>query len=219
MDKVILLALSLVLVDLGSPRKIRARIKDNRWILDDPDHSLSKELYMLAAYGKGTMSRGYANWYERHFVTGVPDSLAEHRRWKTLDFSTLDRTDREETVLMEEEALFLSESGIVELLDPIHVSQTRYRAYCYYKERGWIVKDGSRLGCDFTLYPSNPMHSHASYAVIVLDSGRMTSQWLLSKTRVNVNVKKAVIVCVVDERGIFERQVERWVPDKDRTLS
>ncbi len=72
-----------------------------------------------------------------------------------------------------------------------------YFAYQHYRKLGWIVRAGSKMGCDLVLYQDNPGLVHAQHSVLVLDNALPLPSWpeLLGIGRVSENVRKTLVMC------------------------
>jgi len=53
---------------------------------------------------------------------------------------------------------------------------SRYVAYEYYRNKGWIPRCGFKFGTDFVLYSSSPTDVHAEYGVVVSTLDAKTKQ-------------------------------------------
>ena len=121
----------------------------------------NKELYNKGAFGKGLLSRGEANWFERNFLGETPDGLKDKKRLDSAHaLAAEDYVNyKEPTILMPQEAMFLSyalgcldvyfngsilnNTDLFELLSTKNKDfATRYAVYHYYRSRGWVVRSG-----------------------------------------------------------------------------
>lgn len=74
-----------------------------------------------------------------------------------------------------------------------------YFAYHHYRRLGWVVRAGSKMGCDLVLYQDNPGLVHAQHSILVLDNAQPMPSWpeLLGIGRVSENVRKTLVLCRV----------------------
>lgn len=107
-----------------------------------------------------------------------------------------------------------------------------YFAYVHYRRQGWVVRAGSKMGCDLTLYQDNPAKMHAQHSVLVLDARAPMPSWpeLLGIGRVSENVKKNLLLCrvelpdrptttlanIFEARVVHELRYSRWAPSSTR---
>jgi len=83
----------------------------------------------------------------------------------------------------------------------------RYIAYCYYKQKGWIVRDGLLYGADYLLYCKSPELCHSSYLVdifVYYENGDIRENIiasshlnLIASLRVSESVKKEYLMCSI----------------------
>lgn len=69
----------------------------------------------------------------------------------------------------------------------------KYRVFCDLWKRGNFITSGATFGGDFLIYPSEPLHFHASHIVHVLsgdEAKAMTTRTFITRTRLSVNVNK-----------------------------
>ncbi|KAI8850813.1 tRNA intron endonuclease [Chytridium lagenaria] len=111
----------------------------------------------------------------------------------------------------------------------------RFAALCYYKEIGWVVKDGVKFGADFVLYKGSPELFHSSYAVVLKDeTTARTLSWesLMNLHRLCSQVIKDCVLCVVNEGRaqklyagnsnhhasvpVRHLAMKRWLPQRER---
>lgn len=78
-----------------------------------------------------------------------------------------------------------------------------YVIYHHYRSLGWCVREGGKFACDFLLYPRGPPHSHAEFALIIMEpqqsQGHQQSLVDLSAIlRVEGSVKKTLVLVYLD---------------------
>jgi len=124
--------------------------------------------------------------------------------------------------LFPEEALYLAEKGKLALVKKRgltlkgirrHFSKsvsnflTRYFAYRDLREKGFVVKAGSKYGADFRLYekgvkPTNDEREHSKYLIWVLgEDDFLEMKNLIGINRVSHSVKKRLILAVIDKEN------------------
>jgi tRNA-intron lyase len=201
----------------------------------------SPNIYHEGKFGKGTLSRAEPTWYQRHYQGYQPKGLAEQRLLSTFDpslVSWLDGTDKEEFVLMPEEAYHLYQQGKAVLYsqdkavdgwstccEALSTFPLRYKVYQQFRQQGWAVKSGLLFGCDFVLYSNRLEHQHSEYCVWIVE-GPVETLTLLARARATHHVKKNLIVCHVlnqpkdtsfesclGEHRIRELEFSRWIPN------
>ncbi|XP_053203818.1 tRNA-splicing endonuclease subunit Sen2-like [Panonychus citri] len=82
-----------------------------------------------------------------------------------------------------------------------------YAAYHYFRSKGWVVKSGTKFGCDFNLYKDGPAYYHALFSVIVFTLRTDQSigdkypsrdwQFHVGLNRLSEAVRKQVVQCFV----------------------
>mmetsp|Transcript_8413 Transcript_8413/g.11716 ORF Transcript_8413/g.11716 Transcript_8413/m.11716 type:complete len:318 (+) Transcript_8413:44-997(+) len=129
--------------------------------------------------------------------------------------------------LMHEEELYLASQGRIRLNpqaknhyeDVCRRSGTpdfgrMYRAYCYFRAKGYVVKVGLQFGCDYLLYRGSPDEFHAEVCALIIGGGNIKSlSWRRLKTlaRLAQDVRKRLTLCHVpdDPQGeIFDVLVD-----------
>lgn len=124
--------------------------------------------------------------------------------------------------LFPEEALYLAEKGKLGLVKKRsltiegvrrHFSKsvsnflTRYFAYRDLREKGFVVKAGSKYGADFRLYekgvkPTSGEREHSKYLIWVLgEDDFLEMKNLIGINRVSHSVKKRLILAVIDKEN------------------
>lgn len=114
------------------------------------------------------------------------------------------------------EALYLAERGLIEVIDSSSASispdllrstgrekierfDLLYRVYSSLRDKGLIVRSGSKFGADFAVYYLGPGLEHAPYLVTAVDSSDMLSPTeLLSFGRVSHSVRKNLVLAIYD---------------------
>jgi tRNA-splicing endonuclease subunit Sen2 len=201
----------------------------------------SPNVYHLGKFGKGTLSRAEPTWYQRHYQGYQPKGLSEQRLLSTFDSSKVawfDGTDKEEFVLMPEEAYYLyqqgkafiysqgrSVDGWTTCCNALPSFPLRYNIYEHFRNKGWAVKSGLLFGCDFVLYSNQLEHHHSEYCVWIVE-GPVETLTLLARARATHHVKKDLIVCHVMEQPSDTRSesclpefrfrevtLSRWIPN------
>lgn len=80
--------------------------------------------------------------------------------------------------------------------------------YRHYREKGYIVRKGSKYGVDYLLYEQDPSIHHATYAILI--SNQMTMVRLQRNIRLIDAIHKQLIVCSVVEGKVESVKVERF---------
>ena len=104
-----------------------------------------------------------------------------------------------------------------------------YFAYHHYRQLGWVVRGGSKMGVDMVLYEDHPGAVHATHSVMVQEEAvMMTWPELLGIGRVSENVRKTLVLCRVHLRGdtmddvlrssmvVDELVYKRWATNRTR---
>uniref|UniRef100_A0A182TA15 tRNA-splicing endonuclease subunit Sen34 n=1 Tax=Anopheles maculatus TaxID=74869 RepID=A0A182TA15_9DIPT len=79
----------------------------------------------------------------------------------------------------------------------------KYRVFQSLWHRGGFITTGDAFGCDFLLYPGDPMYFHASHMVHVMQGGmcqKLDAKYLIRVCRLSVVVNKLCILAYIDER-------------------
>lgn len=85
-----------------------------------------------------------------------------------------------------------------------------YRIFCDLWEKGKFITNGDTFGCDFLVYPGDPLHYHASHVVHILENPNVSAKQLISHTRLSVMVNKACVYAFLDEAGKVAYQTVEW---------
>lgn len=85
-----------------------------------------------------------------------------------------------------------------------------YISYHYYRGKGWIVRQGLKMGADWSLYIHGPVFEHSEYEVVVYPDFSqikgliyspkqhlLTVNAILRLTRVSNSVRKRLLICYV----------------------
>ncbi|XP_050079573.1 tRNA-splicing endonuclease subunit Sen34 [Anopheles maculipalpis] len=78
----------------------------------------------------------------------------------------------------------------------------KYRVFKSLWHRGGFITTGDAFGCDFLLYPGDPMYFHASHMVHVMQDGRcheLDAKYLIRVCRLSVVVNKLCVLAYIDE--------------------
>ncbi|XP_001238354.3 tRNA-splicing endonuclease subunit Sen34 [Anopheles gambiae] len=78
----------------------------------------------------------------------------------------------------------------------------KYRVFKSLWQQGGFITTGDAFGCDFLLYPGDPMCFHASHTVHVLAGGvsqKLDAKYLIRICRLSVVVNKLCVIAYVDE--------------------
>ena len=74
-----------------------------------------------------------------------------------------------------------------------------YKVFCDLWERGYHITSGEKFGCDYLVYPGDPLRFHSYFIVIILESGKtFTALELLAYGRLGTSVKKTVVIASED---------------------
>uniref|UniRef100_A0A182JRB0 tRNA-splicing endonuclease subunit Sen34 n=1 Tax=Anopheles christyi TaxID=43041 RepID=A0A182JRB0_9DIPT len=80
--------------------------------------------------------------------------------------------------------------------------EVKYRVFKSLWHQGGFITTGDAFGCDFLLYPGDPMCFHASHMVHVLREGlsqKLDASYLIRICRLSVVVNKLCVLAYVDE--------------------
>uniref|UniRef100_A0A182PKE4 tRNA-splicing endonuclease subunit SEN34 n=1 Tax=Anopheles epiroticus TaxID=199890 RepID=A0A182PKE4_9DIPT len=80
----------------------------------------------------------------------------------------------------------------------------KYRIFEALWQQGGFITTGDAFGCDFLLYPGDPMCFHASHTVHVLKKGanqKLDATYLIRICRLSVVVNKLCVIAYVDEHN------------------
>ena len=106
-----------------------------------------------------------------------------------------------------------------------------YSSYRYYRNLGFVVRNGLKYGCDWLLYKRGPVFDHAVSCVRVFRANDGNWLTLLTNARIASNARKSLRVCFVALNDteqldyeaclnydvISDIELRRWVPEKSRT--
>uniref|UniRef100_A0A182IQJ8 tRNA-splicing endonuclease subunit Sen34 n=1 Tax=Anopheles atroparvus TaxID=41427 RepID=A0A182IQJ8_ANOAO len=84
---------------------------------------------------------------------------------------------------------------------PFDCDQIKYRVFESLWNQGGFITVGDSFGCDFLLYPGDPMYFHASHMVHVLkkSSQKLDVKYLIRICRLSVVVNKLCVIAYIDE--------------------
>jgi tRNA-intron endonuclease, archaea type len=90
-----------------------------------------------------------------------------------------------------------------------------YKKYLVFKklrERGYVVKTGSKFGSEFRVYNKNaPLNSHAKWLVFPVTDLRIDVEVLIAKTRISHSTGKKLLIAIVDkEDGVSFYEID-WL--------
>ncbi|CAD27500.1 putative tRNA-splicing endonuclease subunit sen2 [Schizosaccharomyces pombe] len=89
------------------------------------------------------------------------------------------------------------------IIEPDNKFLTELAAYFYFRQQGWVVKNGTKFSVDFLLYKKGPVFSHAEFAILLIpcvgNKQKYNMQWheVHCLNRVIAQVKKSLILCYV----------------------
>ncbi|XP_052902536.1 uncharacterized protein LOC128310041 [Anopheles moucheti] len=87
-------------------------------------------------------------------------------------------------------------------LDLSTEEHVKYRIFASLWQEGGFITTGDAFGCDFLLYPGDPMYFHASHMVHVLKDGmsqKLDAKYLIRVCRLSVVVNKLCVLAYIDE--------------------
>lgn len=91
-----------------------------------------------------------------------------------------------------------------------------YRIFCDLWEKETIITNGDTFGCDFLIYPGDPLHYHASHVVHILENPTMSIKQMMAHSRLSVMVNKKCAYAFLDEAGEIAYQIFEWMGNGDR---
>uniref|UniRef100_A0A182MHV5 tRNA-splicing endonuclease subunit Sen34 n=1 Tax=Anopheles culicifacies TaxID=139723 RepID=A0A182MHV5_9DIPT len=80
--------------------------------------------------------------------------------------------------------------------------KVKYRIFESLWKQGGFITTGDAFGCDFLLYPGDPMYFHASHMVHVMKDGasqKLDAKYLIRICRLSVVVNKLCVLAYIDE--------------------
>ncbi len=90
-----------------------------------------------------------------------------------------------------------------------------YRVFAELCRRGFYVTAGTKYGCDFLLYPSDPDECHAQYMVFVLPgTPEIGVNSLVTFERMAESNRKTAVLAWVADGTVKLMRVSQWLPDK-----
>lgn len=95
-----------------------------------------------------------------------------------------------------------------------------YRIFCDLWEKGKFITNGDTFGCDFLVYPGDPLQYHASHVVHILENPAVSAKQLISHARLSVMVNKTCVYAFLDETGEVAYQTVEWTGNtiSDKTV-
>ncbi len=147
--------------------------------------------------------------YQEFF--GNPLGLKKHPRGKPFNRPLL--LDVYETLYLAEKGrIEVYKEGIRMTLEELKSSYSYddrvYRVYKVLRDKGLIVRNGTRFGAHFLVYVKGPDVEHAPYAVIV--TGEATGLDVVRVSRLIHTVRKDPLLAVVEENRISFYKIRRF---------
>ncbi|VDP30642.1 unnamed protein product [Soboliphyme baturini] len=91
------------------------------------------------------------------------------------------------------------------------IDRVRFPVFTDLHNRGYYITSGLKFGCDYLLYPGDPLAFHASHLVhCAKRSKQFRARDLLSWCRLGTQVKKIVLLCSVDDESNVAYTSLKW---------
>lgn len=109
-------------------------------------------------------------------------------------------------ILNEFQVQYLKELGLV--TTEYDLNTEKYKIFKYFTELGYILKDGSKFGCDFLAYPGDPLYCHASKMISICKELPVLK--LVQLGRISNDTNKDLVISFVQDNQITQKQIS-WV--------
>ncbi|XP_026731004.1 tRNA-splicing endonuclease subunit Sen34 isoform X3 [Trichoplusia ni] len=103
----------------------------------------------------------------------------------------------------------------IDVLSPSVVHGTgaiKYKIFKYLWEKGHHVTTGFKFGCDYLLYPGDPVRFHATYMVRCINdqTSTLSPKEFVAFGRLSVAVNKLAVLAFCNSHGKIECQTLQW---------
>lgn len=79
-------------------------------------------------------------------------------------------------------------------------------------DRGKFVTNGDTFGCDFLIYPGDPLFYHATHKIHLIGKDeKFDLKVLIANARLSVTVKKHCTYVYENSEGLLEYQTISWI--------
>jgi tRNA splicing endonuclease len=109
-------------------------------------------------------------------------------------------------VINEYQIQYLFDNGMIDI-NP-RIDSEKYKVFKFYTEKGMIARDGMKFGCDFLLYPGDPLYCHSRIMVVV---GKEVDKFrLVQLGRIANDCNKDLVFAFCQGEIVIEKTV-RWI--------
>lgn len=84
----------------------------------------------------------------------------------------------------------------------------KYKVFKHFTDLGYIIKDGTKFGCDFLAYPGDPLYCHATKMISICKD--LPALKLVQLGRISNDTNKSLIFSFVHNNQVLLKQVS-WV--------
>lgn len=133
----------------------------------------------------------------------TPESVLKEEKDKLPDMTESNmyyQTPTEHPFVVESKKVILPEN-----------SSLNYRVFSDLWEKDKFITNGDTFGCDFLVYPGDPLHYHASHVVHILEKPNVTAKQMIAHSRLSVMVNKKCVYAYLDEDGQVAYQTVEWM--------
>jgi tRNA splicing endonuclease len=102
---------------------------------------------------------------------------------------------------------YLYEKGLTSY-DPNIKVLKNYKIFEYFTNLGYFVKDGMKFGCDFMIYPGDPLYCHSEALVCINTNVKI--QRFVELTRI-ANFSNKKLLFVYDNQGLVIVKQVSWI--------
>lgn len=96
---------------------------------------------------------------------------------------------------------------------------SKYKVFRSLWKQGFYITNGDSFGCDFLVYPGDPIHFHASKTVHVIDRDQLVDvKFIVSCGRLAVSVNKKCVFAYANSDDTVTYQNIEWSNPKLKQL-
>jgi tRNA intron endonuclease, catalytic C-terminal domain len=87
-------------------------------------------------------------------------------------------------------------------------TSTKYLIFKHFTQHSYMVKDGMKFGCDFLIYPGDPLYCHAE--AMVCEARSVNKNRLVELARIANDTNKKLLFAYATEANVFIKDIA-WV--------
>ncbi|MFA5857394.1 MAG: tRNA-intron lyase [Candidatus Pacearchaeota archaeon] len=150
---------------------------------------------------------------EKAFSFESTKNLGEKKDGKIIysPFEAYYLIDKNKAILIKNNKELSFEESLNILIKSVKDFLTKYAVFKKLKERGYLVKTGSKFGSEFRVYENN-LNKHAKWILyIVKKTEKISTEELISKTRISHSTAKKLLIAIVDSEDNILFYETDWI--------